>query len=513
MDASEWMYVGEGGKHAVFGYRGSCSDERWNGRVLRISKDVLRVAHTSMAAASDALEADDKFPQVDPLYYIREVVKPLLRQYVDIPEVVPLEWEFLAALRDQALSEGVVPSSRLDQWTRLNDAMPNAIPVAHLIWNYRSFRGKAPCISMEIKPKAGYTAFSPLVDPEHRIKFSKTRFEILQQLHHNGFISKGWDEDGDIKKLSSSYNPLDLFSAESGRIMRALGQMVETPQNNLRVWMDDTPLLGIEMTEDDDEVYEKGLEIVLSTEDCRGLCGLARTAFFDALASCVTAVLLKEELLEIILRLQRLDAVDADGAILIHERLCELCGDNASELLDSPSPMLHCKDCSGHFLCESPFQMPGDCPALSALLQEVGSFSSKLDGSSRPTCADMDEARARCKRNVGSLTEEACVYLLKNWLLSLAMCDVSFFLALHPITLSADLDEVGIDPEDAEMQNGGAAYVVCCQTESCPGILVAHDKAFAYTLKVVDCDRKPATKLHKRREKEELIRLYEEEDT
>lgn len=516
MEASDWMYIGEGGKHAVFAYRGSSSgdEKKWNGRVLRIPKGALRVAPPE----SDVLATCDA---TGPLIYIREVVKPLLGHYVDVPEVIQLEWEFVASLRDQTLSEGVIPSSRQHQWKPLkptdeDKAIP--APAGHLMCSYRhNKRNSHCCISMEIKPKAGYTAFSPLVNPLNRMKLQKTRFDILQQLHCNGRISKGWNNGNDEHATvqPSAYNPLDLFSEESNKMKRALSAMVTTPQNNMRIWIDDTAVLGSDAEEaHDDTPLKRAVELLLPPNECRDDCDKTfREAFFDALTTCAALILHQEGLLHKLLALQRLDVVDADGAILIFERQCDLCGDcKAVEMLDSPSPLQNHGLEGQHVLGESPFQKPLSCPALDALLFEIDAFATKLNSSSQlPTLHDMDEALKRGKGHVKSLTKEACVYLLKNWLLSLVMCDVSFFLRLDPITSSEDLNECGISTQDVQKNDDETARIIRCQTESSPGVLVTSKRAFAYTLKVVDCDQKPACKLHKRREKEAAIRFYKEE--
>ena len=112
MDASEWTYIGEGGKHAVFSYRGD--ENEWNGRVLRIPKDVLSAAAPNKNASKDVI------PIRHTDCYMETIVKPLLRQYIDIPKVISLEYKFLAELRDQTLSsssEGVIPQSRRQDWT------------------------------------------------------------------------------------------------------------------------------------------------------------------------------------------------------------------------------------------------------------------------------------------------------------------------------------------------------------------------------------------------------------
>lgn len=494
----------------MFSYDGA--DEKWNRRVLRIPKDVLSAAPA--AAASDA-RTQVKTPNADTECYIRHIVKPLLGPYVDIPEVIHLEWEFLAALRDRTvMSEGVIPPPRRHQWTRSSLDGPDVIvptpPVAHLMWNYRHLNTcPSWSISMEIKPKAGYTAISPLVHPDHRVKFRKTRFEILQQLYCNGYISKGWDKDSN-ERQPSLYNPLDMFSGDASAIKRALDNLVVTPQNNLRVWFGETPLLNANDVTDN-VMYEKVLSLLLLPDnECEADSDI-RAAFVDLLTTLASLVLVQEELLEKLLGAQRLDIVDADGAILIYERLREFCGDEADELLDNVSPIrdLTTEAEQVQVMSKSPFPKPSNCAALDTLLQEIEVFSSRLhDDSSQLRCTEMDEAFGRCKRLVNSLTKEACVYLLQNWLLSLAMCDVSIFLMIHPISSLGELGETSTDFEGGS-DNGQPRAVCCCQNDSSPGVLVAkNEQALAYTLKVVDCDRKPASKLCTRREKEKPIRFY-----
>lgn len=516
MNASQWMYIGEGGKHAVFGYRGGGDDKKWSGSVLRIPKDVLVVAP---AGGSDSVTANDcNSPPddgSDPLYYIRDVIKPLLGHYVDVPEVVELDWTFLALLREQTLSDGIVPASRMDQWNILSHGPYNSVPVpkAHLLRNYRYSEEGVSSITVEIKPKAGYKAFSPLVDSLNRVKFSKTRFEILQKLHCTGYISKGWDQNNHSIVEPSSYCPIDLFSKDTNDVMRAVSNMIETPQNNLRVWFEDTLLLGHDSSEVKEVLFLKAIQLLSSQNECTVEFGSYRALFSQVFATLVSTVLLKEELLDKLLTLQRLDVVDADGAILVYERLRELCGDEADEILDSPSPLRTAGNRQHCILRKSPFRKPLDCPALDSLVREIEYFSLRLD-TAQPSLVDLDASLERCKCHVGSLSREACVLLLKNWLLSLAMCDISFFLQLCPINSFEDLNEFGLGMADCPRKSGPKVdepCVVRCQTERSPGVLVTKERAFTYTLKVVDCDRKPAKKLRTRRDKEATIRFYKEE--
>jgi inositol-pentakisphosphate 2-kinase len=373
---------------------------------------------------------------------------------------------------------------------------------------------KSSCICIEVKPKAGYTAFSPLVNPQNRDKYSSTRFQILQQLHCNGTISKGWSTHQSPEQ--SLYNPLDLFSDDADGVQRALSDLVSTPQNNMRVWIDDEPLLGTDGNQTTtNDLYEKALN-VLSCPEGRG--GDRQASFFDTLTSFTTQILLREELLTKLLRLQRLDVVDADGAILIYERLRELCEKDTDVLLDSSSPLeQQAKAKKDDMLGSSPFRKPCDCPALDTILDQIDCFSRQLKSlptGQLPSFHVMDHAHERSKSCIQSLSQDACVYLLKNWLLSLVMCDVSFFLVLHPVVSNNDATELAVVVDNIE-ECGDGKVSVRCQTETSPGLLVLYDQqkmsgkaAFIYTLKVIDCDRKPASKLRNRKAKEEPIKFY-----
>lgn len=521
MDASEWLYIGEGGKHAIFSYRGD--EKEWNGRVLRIPKDVLSAAPNHHYASNVYVYPNIHTDGTD--VYMENVVKPLMKQYIDIPKVIQLEYKFLTELRDRTLSEGVIAQSRRDDWTRSPSeacSIPKTPPVAKLLWNYREMKMDScvGSICMELKPKAGYTACSPLVHPSRRIKYRKTRFEILQQLHCNGFISKGWSDD--TPRVRSLYNPLDLFSGNVKTVKKALDDLVTTPQNNLRICMGDGFLLAHDKTEDN-ALYNKALGLISCIDESQ-TDSQAKDEFFDLVTTLASQILVQEKILEKLHSLQRLDIIDADGAILIYERLRELCGDQADDLLDSAfslqeSTLKEEDNGQGSDVNKSPFKQPSDSSVLSVLLQEIESFSRKLhDCLFQVKCDEMDEALERCTRLVDSLTQNACIYLLQNWLLSLVMCDVSIFLTVQTICSSREeLKKLGgrsvLAPGAVKENNNDNSRVVRRQSESSPGILLAsNNRAFAYTLKIVDCDRKPASKLRSRVEKEEPIRFYDNDE-
>ena len=97
----------------------------------------------------------------------------------------------------------------------------------------------------------------------------------------------------------------------------------------------------------------------------------AKDEFFDILTTLASQILVQEEILEKLLSLQRLDIIDADGAILIYKRLRELCGDHADDLLDSVFSLQQTfqgNDGQGAVVHTSPFEQPSDCSVLTVLI-------------------------------------------------------------------------------------------------------------------------------------------------
>jgi inositol-pentakisphosphate 2-kinase len=284
--------------------------------------------------------------------------------------------------------------------------------------------------------------------------------------------------------------------------------------------MGDGFLLAHDKTEDN-ALYNEALGLISYIDESQ-TDSQAKEEFFDLVTTLASQILVQEKILEKLQSLQRLDIIDADGAILIYERLRELCGDQADDLLDSAFSLQEStlKDNGqGSDVNKSPFKQPSDSSVLSVLLQEIESFSRKLhDCHFQVKCDEMDEALERCTRLVDSLTQNACIYLLQNWLLSLVMCDVSIFLTVQTICSSREeLKKLGacsvLAPGAVKVNNNDNFRVVRRQSECSPGILLAsNNRAFAYILKIVDCDRKPASKLRSRVEKEEPIRFYDNDE-
>lgn len=334
--------------------------------------------------------------------------------------------------------------------------------------------------------------------------------------------------------------------------------MSQNMQNNFRVWCDGTQIFG------------EPFEALASEGDCREILdGIfhhpsssaasdsptrepppdnQKSTLLDVITGTVSKVLHRESLLSNLLSMQQLDVIDGDGAVLVYKRLVTLCnGSNveAERLLDEAALIARDglvfgrRDSSdttagsssdGHYVGRSswdssPYTMP-ECDKLGLLLDEIVKFQAhlrnRIQEGSDPDEMSMNISHMKSIQYVNGLTKEACVYLLRNWLLSLSLCDVSFFVTFRFLTdgeyrheAAASSASSSYDEEEFQScEHGGIALCsmqdyggVCASSSSnsnlnsCPSsrdnIIAVH-----YEVKIVDCDPKPASKLRDREEVE-----------
>lgn len=578
MNASEWRYDGEGGKHALFSHLPATSsdDEEKKspvGHLLRLDKQLFRATKDP----SSAKKEDQVF--------LRRIIKPRFRQYLDLPEPVRVPRSFVRELRSNVLQAEPcpIPEARKRDWllalagdddnndctTLENEEDEDKEEKSLSGWMIRDYRMRNANVgisigtntstnassavstpihtmSFELKPKAGYVASSPLVDPAHRSKFHRSRFVLLQELDRLGYqdqVHRGWKGDSkDIDTATSSYDPLDLFSKDdSARMYKALEALWDCPQNNFKLWAstsedEDEPELVVadphyqqasqgESRPEPDWGKLIGVEnpTTRATKKARILPLLqailqAETGFLDQLRSWQ----------------QHLDVLDGDGAQIVYDRLVELCNGSHKEaqaLLDQGFSMAEDKDNNsppsknGATIPGSPFRAP-DCPTLRKLLHLLHKFSSALqklqtqsadsnnsDDDIQQFLQDQHEpCRKECLQVIAQIgfSKEACCYLLQNWLLSLALCDVSFFVTLWPIAKE--------NPAAADWEGEGKTRILQSQTEKAPGSMqliwsAKNEKKspstyYHYEIKLIDCDPKPSKKLRDRYKKEQIGRAH-----
>ena len=277
---------------------------------------------------------------------------------------------------------------------------------------------------------------------------------------------------------------------------------------------------------------------------------------------------------------QQLDIIDTDGAILIYSRLVSKYYDGSHERAERDIDTCNSSPTGGNqstlllsLSQASPFPFPHDASntndscvgktAIEAFGLQVEKFrklllrkkinamggeqevlvTSRTPGT-KPVSStiapdtheaietEMERVREESSRLVDCFSREECIYLIQNWLLSLAMCDVSIFVTIQCLGYdegsNANLDG-GARARDAQWQHvvsspreaGGegsscnassGASLVKPMTREHPGLLRWKDdkasapKLFAYNVKVIDFDQKPAKKLRLRHEKEQLFR-------
>lgn len=427
-------------------------------------------------------------------------------------------------------------------------------------------------ITIEIKPKAGYITKSPFIHPKHRnIKWNMTRYEIVRRLknqHDISFLSSSVDKS----LIYNHYNPMDFFQhmssepphphPESRTLSSALHALfTQSTTSNLKIWNNYIKLIPVPLIEEStnhkspkyilQQILDNGT-ITNMTMDTN-LCLSTLVNNLTLLESLISFILTSEQyLLQNLLQLQRLDVLDADGAILIYDRLVFLCqGDHrraqtlvndlsfkamdtlANETKDhhtsqrgiSSSYML-CKPMppSQHLQFFSPYTFPTESHQLLALLNLMDDFQSwlldihniqspsNLNVNMNIYSTLLDEVYNNACSLISNLGVNDCVYLLQNWLLSLTMCDVTIFINIVPRIdngLAGELSQLLDDESWLRLEN---MELVRHQSANSSGsIVIKRDgKSMVYCdykMNIIDWDPKPATKLRELRKREELIQF------
>ena len=549
-DVDCWEYAGEGGKHTIFSYsrparvpsdyvsprpttwtaalengdsgkniRDVCPFE---GTVLRIEKKHLAMSEfvTERIRVRNDISGGEQnknqgSSRKSTLYhdtvYVQSYVAPSMESYVNSGESVPLSWSFLRKMRAKTIEMERVPVARKKDWFwagKSRSRLPEVteIPYGVILPDYRLPMAKqAPrtsaqytqfpstTIAIELKPKAGYLAFSPLVDPMHRVKYMESRFVTLQHLYKEGLITKGWISGGRSPFTITTYDPLDLFSGDTDRIRKSIRSLLSNCQNNMRVWLDGTQMLGLGA----DANSSTTEHAMLNSKSAKGF------KWKDMVLESLSEILSKESILQKMLAIQKLDILDADGASLVFQSMVKHCG---GSFVDAERDIDGCKESSMNrhkasihpLFRHSPFSLPLQHGGLISLCEEIENFSRVLDSSQSVSKnalsgAKLDQLRHQAIKCVAELSYHECQYLLKNWLLSSALCDASIFctcevapssaLASPPIALEGtSMSKIFIGEDDAE-------HIV------------------RYQLRLTDCGSKPARKLRCLEEREFPFRL------
>ncbi|XP_057965131.1 inositol-pentakisphosphate 2-kinase-like [Malania oleifera] len=338
-DAAHWIYRGEGAVNLVFAYTGS--SPLFAGKVLRIQKVPRKksqcASNTSVLSvyecrlwkdANDIVSSPTK--DIAGQLYVQNVMSPLLgSKHVDSGMRVRVSRDFLESVEKNVLSQR--PTWRVDA-AKINTLCDSALLMSdHSVFCQGTVKGE-PSISIEIKPKCGFLPFSRFIAEGNDIKRSVSRFRMHQllKLHHK-----------EISQISE-YDPLDLFSGSKDRIYKAIMALFTTPQNNLRVFLNGSLAFGGLGGGSDStyfvnsEALESALMHAIRAED-----GLRTMRFIELVAETV----FKSKVLDLLLKVQKLDNFDIEGAIHAYydvvSQPCMICRDMGEDNLLGKYAALH----------------------------------------------------------------------------------------------------------------------------------------------------------------------------
>ncbi|KAG0279957.1 Inositol-pentakisphosphate 2-kinase [Linnemannia exigua] len=223
-----WQYRAEGNANIVLQYIGPHSSFRTT--VLRLRKanrldgPGTREGEVGAGGTNFGDETITMKNLTKESQFATEVIGLLLgSQFVEQLIAVALPPEFLSSLAKAI--EPSRPESRRQKGVDL------AQSVGFLALDHTRFIKPAPgqsTVAVEIKPKWGFLTKSAFLRKDQDIKRRKCRFCMYQ--HQK--IKTG--QEGGLSK----YCPIELFSGTELLVQDALDSLVDTPQNNLRLFVD-----------------------------------------------------------------------------------------------------------------------------------------------------------------------------------------------------------------------------------------------------------------------------------
>lgn len=237
IDETSWYYKGEGNANVVI--------------ALRNEHKVLRIRKVDKNESRDPEDRRD----LDSILYYEKIILPLFtRKYFKLPQLGKINQEHVNILNGKL--RNVRPESRQNKiitpgyvtvfedltllpknLVKLNETSNNDVGKGEQTKSLISESNPVFCI--EIKPKQGWLA------PSDR-KYRKCPFCLNQylKLYENSVSSL------------SDYCPLDLFSGDKTRMLKAIKSLLRTPQNNVRIFQNGNLKFGDTCSTSVDEVLK-----------------------------------------------------------------------------------------------------------------------------------------------------------------------------------------------------------------------------------------------------------------
>ncbi|CAO2835121.1 unnamed protein product [Amaranthus hypochondriacus] len=322
-DARDWTYRGEGAVNLVLAYSGS--SPAFMGKIIRVQKVAKNGSKYEAARLVLSKHECTLWKDAEPIVsspnkeiagqlYVQCVMIPLLgSEFVDPGVRVLVSREFLESVERNVLSKRPgwrVTAAKVDCFADSVLLMSD-----HSIFPSSTSKG-APCITVEIKPKCGFTPSSSYIADRNAIKKNVTRFRMHQVLKL---------QQHQIQQLSE-YDPLDLFSGSRERIHKAIKALFANPQNNLRVFFNGSLIYGGLGGGNNGtnfakaEAFDDYLNSFIHEEND------SRTSSFVYL---IGEAIIKLGVLDRLLDVQKLDRLDVEGAIHAYYDIvsqpCKIC--------------------------------------------------------------------------------------------------------------------------------------------------------------------------------------------
>jgi Inositol-pentakisphosphate 2-kinase len=494
----EWQYISEGNANIVLR---SVADptspgSAHNGRVLRIAKaSIPESSATSMA-------------------YARDIVAPLFgRQYVDLDHEVTLrdsEVQQLLAEIAAHRAPGRLASTD-DSGLRSEDAVVTRdktsmwLPTANISSSSSSssISDASGVLTLEIKPKLGASPRSLLVPQGHsRLKYSIDRYTALQRYKMH-MQAQGEGVPWGSMQSVGEYKPLQFFKGGVNGLEQSLIALIECPQNKLKVFVNGAlvPLnRSSSATADDaaDDIQQQQQQQSNEQTITSSYTAVAAAASStlgitaEALSTIVAHVLHAEPLISNILATQQLDILEVEGAVVVYNRLLQLCENNEQTVVTLLQQAAAGNGWSANH---------SDCVQRFEHLKDV------LYTDEPHTLSEAElhtKHAAACEAVNTLLCTDDCVLLLTLWSLAQAAADCSIMLSLSKRTAAGD----------SSISNNTAAAAAATavvgasanrgnrlQSSECAGQI----GDVSYCLCAVDVGPKPSNQLQKQQKREPLV--------
>jgi hypothetical protein len=396
---------------------------------------------------------------------------------------------------------------------------------------------RASQLSIEFKIKCGLRSLSPfsLYEPNN-IKHNIGRYQLMQLYKYQQSLQSTANLSSGIVNIDelcpwgsfiapSNYDPCDLCSRDLERIKVALKYLIKSPQNNIRLVLDNVHIFGWEIS--DKTILNNSLGPFFASFDI-----MSNEDRENFLIEAIAFILKNEDVLESLETVQAVDSfIDIEGCKAIFDRFVQIKYPIEDECLIFDSINDYCKYNGGNISEDlKKLRKLNDSSVFSSCkLEELFvKENDEITNSNHQKLLELIQLSARSKGFpdafevvvididswIASLTEENCLYLINLFLVALAAKDSSLILSLKPVHSTQVAVESEIDESDSsirpENQPGSLFQLLEEHTSSTAGCIqstIFAQNTIAYSLTLIDTGFKPVNKIITKYNKENYICL------